>query len=153
MRIQSYTLAILLLIGIAGCSKKEAELQKQNVDLQKKNSELSLDLARHDQYIEDIVSSINDVYSDLETARAKEKMLLKEAESREKSKMLSNVEVRQQVLQRIADIGNTLQTNRKRIADLQSKLHSSQKQYESFDQMVAGLKHNLEEREQIIAQL
>lgn len=147
MRVQSYFLVVAFLVGLAGCTKQA------DVELEQKNAQLNSDLAARDQYIEEVVSAINSVYSDLEAARAKQKRMLKEAESREKMKTLSSADIRQQVMHRIADIGNVLQESRKRIAGLESKLRSSTKQYQSLDEMVANLKKTLEEREQMVAQL
>lgn len=152
MRIRLSLFAVLLIAGLIGCSDRGA-MEKEVADLRQKNSQLSQDLSTRDQYIEDIVSSINNVYGDLETARAKEKQLLKETQSPEQTRMLTSAEVRQQVLHRISDISSVLAENRKRIVGLETKLRSSRKQFEGLNAMVASLKQSLQEREQNIAQL
>jgi len=151
MRNRLSILPVLLIAGLVGCS--DTEMEKKVSDLQQENGQLTQDLATRDQYIEDIVSSINNVYGDLETARAKEKQILKETQSPEGTKMLTSAEVRQQVLHRISDISSVLAENRKRIVGLQVKLRSSRKQFESLNAMVASLKQTLEEREQNVTQL
>jgi peptidoglycan hydrolase CwlO-like protein len=156
MRTHSFTSTlilsvIVLTLGLTGCGNKE--LENEVMELRQKNADLNGDLAKRDQYIEDIVSSINNVYNELEIARAKEKQLLKETEMTEGATKLTSTEVRQQVLRRISDIGSVLKENRKRIANLQSRLRSSDTKFKSLDEMVESLKRNLEEREQTIAQL
>jgi hypothetical protein len=147
-----YIIAAVVVGSLAGCETKD-ELEKQNAELQARNIELSRDIAVRDRYIEEMVSSINKVYTDLETARTKEKMLLKETESTERTQRLSSAEVRKQILSRILDIGNVLKENRTRIADLETKLLASPRRFQSLEEMVATLKQTLEEREEVIARL
>ena len=149
------SLIFLLMLAVGGCNNKEMEerLQKEISDLKQKNSELDQALVARDQFVDEVVASINGVYSDLETARAKEKRLLRQTQTTEKKQILSNQEVRQQVVQHLAEIRNSLRQNRRRIANLEAKVKASEKQFASLNEMVEGLKHNLEEREKAIANL
>jgi hypothetical protein len=65
----------------------------------------------------------------------------------------TNAEVRQQMLQKIGTIGESLKENRKRISDLQARGRKLRNDIEGLNSLMANLKTSLEEREKSIAML
>ena len=148
-----FSIMFLVLLFATGCDQKSKELEKQNNDLRGQNTQLQQDLSARDEYIEAVTHSINDVYSNLETVREKEKLLLKETNEMEMKKKPTSQEIRQKLLEQIAQIDSNLQNNRHTIADLQKKVSTFRAQYVGLKQMVANLQHTIEAREQTIAEL
>ncbi|HTK81293.1 MAG TPA: hypothetical protein VL633_03300 [Bacteroidota bacterium] len=146
-----YVLALLLTTLFVGCNNRSEELEKQNADLQSKNSQMTQEITARDQYIDSVTQSINDVYTSLETVRSREGMILKETNEMESKKKLSSQEVRQRLLSQVSLIDSSLKENRARIAKLQSTVSSSKKQYAGLRTMVANLKQTVAERESTIA--
>ncbi len=147
-------MVVLLAILAGGCDKKEKEqLQGQVTQLQSENQQLQNTLKERDQYLDEVMKGVNAVYADLETARAKEAKLMKQAGGSEGPVQVSNADSRKQLLQNITDIGSALKENRKRIAGLQAKVKSLHGDVGQLTTLVDNLKKSLEEREQSIAQL
>jgi hypothetical protein len=69
MRITLFTIIALLMLATVGCSNREEELQGTIDDLAQKNLNLTNDLVTRDQYIADMVSAVNAVYSGLAATR------------------------------------------------------------------------------------
>ncbi len=136
-----------------GCNGRTEELEKQNATLQQQNSDLARNLTTQDEYIDGVVTSVNEVYESIEAARATEKNLLSESKDIEGTKTQTKTEVRKDLLGRITIVNENLQENRKKISDLQKKVSTSRKQYASLQTMVDNLHKTLEEREQSIASL
>ncbi len=136
-----------------GCNGRTEELEKQNATLQQQNSDLARDLTAQDEYIDEVVTSVNEVYQSIESARATEKNLLSESKDIEGTKTRTKTEVRKDLLERITTVNDNLQENRKKVADLQKKVNASRKQYASLQTMVDNLRATLTEREQSIAAL
>ncbi|MCI0707830.1 MAG: hypothetical protein L0Y80_10150 [Ignavibacteriae bacterium] len=153
MRITSLTLIAILVLATAGCSNKEEELQATIDDLVQKNLNLTNDVVARDQYIADMVSSVNAVYSGLEIARQEEATLLRRVSAEESNEIVNNPDVRQQVIRRVSELGNTIEGSKKKVASLQTQLASTKKRYTGLEEMVAGLQKNVEEREQSVAEL
>lgn len=143
-------LAIALVIG--GCDTRTRELETQNAELQQRTSQLSQDLQTRDQYIEEVTTSINEIYANLEGVKDEEKNILRETGNVEGTNQKKSTALRQHLLQQIASIDTNLQSNRKRISDLRLKLSSSRKQFAGLQRMVNNLQKTLEEREEAIAQ-
>jgi predicted nucleic acid-binding Zn-ribbon protein len=142
-----------LLLG--GCADKEKEeaLQKQIVQVQSDKESVQKLLAERDLYLEGVMKEINDIYTDLEKARAKEGTLTRRAQGAEATKQTASLDSRKQLLDNIADIGLALKDNRKRIGDLQSKVRALGHQIAGLDTLISNLKNTLAEREQAIALL
>ncbi len=138
---------------LAGCNNRTDELEKQNAQLQSTNSALTQDIASRDSYIEEVTQSINDVYTNLESVRLKEKKMLKNADEIEASKKMTSADVRQKVKDQITSITSELKDSRDKINGLQSKLKSYNAKFAGLNTMVENLKHTLEEREQTLAQM
>ncbi len=148
--------AILLILAaflLVGCSGRAEELEKQNAALQQQNKDLSQDLTSQDEYIDEVVTSVNEVYLSIEAARASEKNLLSESKGIEGTKAKNKDDVRKDLLGRIATVNENLQANYKKVDDLQKKVNSSRKQSGALQTMVDNLRKTIEEREQSIAAL
>ncbi len=63
---------VLLAVFVAGCNNKSGELEQQVAQLQKEASVLNQNLADREQYLDEVIGEINEVYQDLEQARHKE---------------------------------------------------------------------------------
>lgn len=147
------SILIIAALLILGCDNRKEELEKQNAALQQQNQELADNLATQDEYIDEVVTAINDVYQSIETARAKEKNILSETKDIEGGALQTKTEVRGALLGRIATVNENLATNRKKISDLQAKLNSSGRKYTALQTMVDNLRKIITEREQSIAAL
>jgi len=150
-----YTIPLLMILAALswGCSGRSGELEKENASLQAQNRKLAEDLSAQDSYIDEVVTSINDVYQSIETARAKEKNLLSETKDIEATATKTRTEVRQGLLDRVATINDNLHENLKKVSGLQGKLNASRKKYAALQTMVDNLRKSLQEREQSIASL
>jgi peptidoglycan hydrolase CwlO-like protein len=150
-----YTVPFLIILTTLswGCNGRTDELQKENAALQQQNRELAENLSSQDSYIDEVVTSVNDVYQSIESARAKEKSLLSETKDIEATATRTKSEVRKDLLDRVATINENLKANLEKVSGLQAKLNSSQKKYAALQNMVDNLRKTLEEREQSIASL
>jgi peptidoglycan hydrolase CwlO-like protein len=148
-------LAVLTAIFLVGCgnSEREEALQRQLGESQSEQGTLRQSVADRDKYMEEVIRSINEVYVDLEQARAKETKLAMRVDTTEAPMQFSNAEVRQNFLKKIDGIGTTLKANRKRITDLQVRVRSLGGEVKSLNTLIANLKQSLKEREESIAQL
>ena len=145
------TLCVLI---AAGCNNtREHELEMQLNQTQSERASMQQSIAERDTFIEEVMRSVNDVYADLEKARAKEALVKKGSGLTEGPAKLTNAEARQRLLQVIADIGSGLKENRQKIAALQTRIKGMKTQIASLNTMVENLKATIVEREQSIAQL
>ena len=148
-------LVVFCAILIAGCNnkQKEEELQKQLSLAQNEQTSLQQQIGERDAYFEEVVRAVNDAYTNLERARAKEAQVMQHAEGGEGVLQFTNAETRQNLLQNITDIGDALKENRKRIGDLQAKSKSSYAEIAGLNELINNLKKSLQDREQSIALL
>lgn len=137
---------------VAGCDNKEEELQNQVTQLQAEQSTLQQSLVERDKYFDEVMKTVNDIYADLEAARAKEAKLVQRTGT-EGPVQVANADARQKLIQNISEIGTSLKENRKKIADLQVRMKSFRGEIASLNKLVANLKETLLEREQSIATL
>ncbi|MGA9364245.1 MAG: hypothetical protein WBW16_07745 [Bacteroidota bacterium] len=137
-------ISIALLFG--GCSNRAEQLEKEKAELQEA-------IKSRDQFMQDILASINEVHSKLESARARENTIMQQTNAYAEKKGAVNVADRESIMRQITDIDSSLSEGRQKLADLQSRLKSSKIQYASLNKMVSDLKESLEQREQSIAQL
>ena len=146
-------LAALFGVLLVGCNNKEEELQKQLGLSERERSSLQQNISTRDSYIEEVMRSVNDVYTDLEKARVKEGQIAERAEGVEGSSKFTNTDTRRTLLQNISDIGSALKENRKKIEDLQSRVKTDRGRIASLSTLVDNLKRSLQEREHSIALL
>jgi peptidoglycan hydrolase CwlO-like protein len=149
------TFAVVALCAVLtiGCNNREKELEKQLSDAQSDRTNMQQDVAERDAYFEEVVRSVNEVYADLESARAKEALIKKGAGVNEGAAQFTNAEAREKLLKSINDIGSVLKENRQRIASLQRKVKGFNGQIESLNTLINNLKTSLQEREQSVAEL
>jgi hypothetical protein len=145
-------LTIVALV-LTGCDNRTADLEKELVKVQTQSSTLQQDITARDQYIDEVMQAVNQVYKDLELAKSKQAKLVEKAQGAEGQSVFTSAEVRQSVLDQIGAIGTNLKDNRKKLSSLQKRLRASEVKYASLDEMVQNLKSTLEQREQSIAVL
>lgn len=145
---------IVFALTIGGCDKtKEHELQAQLDKNQSDRMALQDALKDREEFVDQILKSVNDIYADLETAGAKEKKLMPGEQGSAEIPWVSSKETRQGFLKTIDEIGNTLKDNRKKINDLQARVRSYRGEVKNLTALLDKLKATLQEREESIAQL
>ncbi len=149
----SALLAILCSLLIVGCSNKEREeqLQGQLTQASIVRDSLQQSLAQRDQYLDEVMKTVTDVYADLEKTRVKEHKLMPSGSQEHPRVMTANT--RQQLLTSVNEIGSALKDNQKRITDLQARLKSSHVESAKLNQLIETMKSDIQTREQEIAQL
>ena len=147
-------LVFCCMLVTAGCNnkQKEEELQKQLSLAQNEQTLLQQQIGERDAYFEEMMRAVNDAYTNLEKARAKEAQVMQH-EGGEGVLQFTNAETRRNLLQNVSDIGDALKENRKRIADLQSKAKSAYGEIAGLNELIDNMKKSLQEREQSIALL
>ncbi len=154
MRIFLISLTVLLTAALGtGCDQKAKELAKSNTELMAARDSLKNDLATRDTFIEDVTHAINEVYQNIELARAKEKMILHRSEAFEGRRGATLVEYKGTIIRQIAEVDSALKKDRARVDDLQARLNAQRKQYAGLQEMMNTLNASLKEREETIAQL
>ena len=148
-------LIALCTLAVIGCNnkEKEEELQKQLSTIQSEHATLQQDLADRDKYFEEVMHTVNEVYTDLERARVKEGKLSERAGGGEMPAQITDASSRQKLLQNIGDIGSALKENRKKIARLETQAKSFKGEIAGLNKLIDNLKQSLKEREESIAQL
>ncbi len=145
-------IAFALMIG--GCDKtKEHELQAQLDKNQSDRMALQDALKDREQFVDQILKQVNDIYADLEAANAKEKKIAPPERGSAEIPWVSSQETRQGFLKTIDEIGNTLKDNRKKISDLQARVRSYRGEVKNLTALLDNLKATLQEREASIAEL
>ncbi|HEY6951173.1 MAG TPA: hypothetical protein VI758_02130 [Bacteroidota bacterium] len=122
-------------------------------ELESKNKDLANEIASKDKYIEDVTTTMSEISNQLDAAWAAEKKVVRQTTAHEGSKVLTQTELRRQILSRISDINAMLASNRKRVVDLQHSLKAATTKYTGIESMVDDLKKTLEEREKSVAEL
>ena len=137
---------------VMGCNNKEEELQQQLSKAKNEQTSLQQSIAERDKSFEEVIKAINEVYTDLESARAKEAKLVARAGGNEGPPQMTNAATKQTLLQNIGEIGSALKENRKKVSGLQARIKSFRGEIASLNALIANLKQSLQEREQSIAQ-
>jgi regulator of replication initiation timing len=146
---------VLAGLALVGCDAREKELEKEAVLMHSKMDSLQAVIGSRDAYFDEIVASINAVYTDLEGVRQTEEQIRLEAGKQEGgvSATSTSNQSRVDLLNQVEKIGNSLQESRKQIARLEKKVGSLSRESKGLNEMVASLKQQLAEREQTIAML
>lgn len=145
--------AALSLLAVVGCNNKSEELQKQVAQLESDRSTLQQNMAEREQFVGEVVQAVNDVYKDIEAARASEKKIVEQAGGTEGSANLVNADARKELLDNINTIGVTLKENQKRISNLQLRAKKLGADIAGLNTVIENLKVTIAEREQSIAML
>jgi uncharacterized protein YlxW (UPF0749 family) len=151
-------IAVLLACGalvLGGCAdkEKERELQAQMEKYQSDRSSLQTALNDREQFVEEILKSVNEIYADLERARSKEGKLIQGGTGVSEGPWVSSPGTRSRILKNINEIGDALAENRKRVNTLQARVRDYRGQVENLNGLLEQLKTTLQERETAIAQL
>jgi chromosome segregation ATPase len=138
---------------LAGCTNRETELEQEKSKLLTRSDSLSRVIDLRDQYFDEVVGAINEVYASLEGARAKEQVISEQTTEAEGKFSLTNDQARAELLDQIELIDNSLRESRSKIAKLESKAKSLNKNLGSLNETINDLKKMVEEREATIALL
>ncbi len=136
--------AVLTAAILVGCDNKEFE---------KRNQELSRELATKDAFIEEVTSTINEINDRLDKSWALEKNILRQAKGVEGTRSMTQAELKQHILDRISEMSTKLTEHRKRVTDLQKKLKGATTQYAGLETMVEDLRKNLDDREKTLTEM
>lgn len=150
MRLTAATLVVLLFLS--GCSNKSEELQQKVQQLETERAALQQEMADKEKFYGEVVQAVNDVYKDIESVRAQEAVLTRQASGPEGSPATKSPE-REQLLANIGSIGATLKENQKKIAALQARAKKLGADIASLNNVIQMLKQTIAEREASIAAL
>ena len=141
------TIAFLVVFSfiIAGCGKS-----KEQIEMEKQITQLKEEIASKDKFVEEVTSTINDIHNKLESTWAMQKNIVQKTPTVENGKMLSQVDLKTRIMDRISNISTIITENRKKIANLQHKLAEQKTQYAGLSLLVDDLKKSLDEREKTI---
>lgn len=154
MRTRLLVIVAGLALIISGCDKtKEHELQAQLDKNQTDRMALQEALNDREQFVDQILKSVNDIYADLEKAKSKEKRLAPERKGSEELPWVNSRETRDGFLKTINEIGSELKDSRKKIADLQARVRAYRGEVANLTALLDRLKATVQEREEAIAQL
>jgi len=153
MRAGGVLMVAVLAASILGCNGREQELEKERARLVAATDSLNTVIGQRDAYFDEVVRSINAVYSSLEEARQKEAVISQQAGEAEGKFSLTNAQARATLLEQISGIDASLKDSRKKIDRLQSRIKSINKEFAGLNETISNLKKMITEREQMIASL
>lgn len=138
--------AVLVVAFFAACEnpKTDAEIQR----LQEENQMLQESLLQKDSAFSDYFSTLNEIESNLETIKLREKIISKDASKTERS-----ADAKERITEDLQMISDLMEQNRTLIERLNRNLRNSNVRISELDQMVERLTRQLEEKEIEIAQL
>lgn len=138
--------AVLVVAFFAACEnpKTDAEIQR----LQEENQMLQESLLQKDSAFSDYFSTLNEIESNLETIKLREKIISKDASKTERS-----ADAKERITEDLQMISDLMEQNRSLIDRLNRNLRNSNVRISELDQMVERLTRQLEEKEIEIAQL
>ena len=139
-RILFFCLCVIAMTSCVEQSEKYKNLQRENEILIADKTKTAFDM-------EDMISSLNDIYTDMQSLRESENYL-----TIEPSGELS-VDKQTQIRNNIRMIGETLQTNRKQLAALEERLKNSNIQSEALRKTIERLNIEINQKAQMIAVL
>jgi len=142
------TSAFFLLIG--GCTK---ELEEQVAQLEKEKRELKRETEAKEAYVDEVVSAINEIQSNLDTIRVRESIISKASTGIEKRGVSESEVIKRTILSDISDIDSYLQENKKKVSSLQKKMQQYRYRVGSLEKMVENLQNTISQKEMEIAYL
>jgi uncharacterized coiled-coil protein SlyX len=140
-----FALVIPVMMLGAGCTQQNAEVAMLKA---KNDSLVSLTVAK-DAMVQDFVNTFNDIQSNLDSIKMKEKIISKTASGGSETRTLS----KEQINSDINQIYKLQQDNRAMVASLRSKLKRSGVHTAQLEQMIESLTQQIEEKDVQIAQL
>ena len=141
-------IATTILTAIScGGGKDEKGSNPKADSLASDNTNLKGELTEKEAALQDFVNGFNDIQSNLDEIKAKEKIVTNASKDGDvKSK-------EDQIKQDIQSIYDLMQKNRARIASLQSKLKTANTKIDGLEQMIAGLQTQLNDKDAQIGDL
>jgi predicted nucleic acid-binding Zn-ribbon protein len=144
-------LAFSLVLGMAfmiSCDNKpEKEPNPLADSLAEDNSSLKGQLSEKEQAVQEFINAFNDIQSNLDEIKAKEKIVSSSAQGGDvKSK-------EEQIKQDIQSIYELMAKNKSRMASLSKKLKTANTKIEGLEQMIATLEAQLNEKDVQIGEL
>ena len=130
-------------IVITSCVENSAEYKK----LQSENELLRAEKSKTAYDLEDMISSLNEIYTDIQSLRDAENFLTVEPSGE------LSVNKQTQIRNNIRLISETLQTNREQLASLEERLKNSNIQSAALQQAIERLNTEINQKAQMIALL
>ena len=140
-----FALVIPVMMLGAGCTQQKEEVAMLKA---KNDSLISITLAK-DSMVQDFVNTFNDIQSNLDSIKMKEKIISKTAGGNSETRTLS----KEQINSDINQIYKLQQDNRAMVASLRSKLKNAGVHTVQLEQMIESLTQQIEEKDVQIAQL
>lgn len=140
-----FALVIPVMMLGAGCTQQNEEVTRLKAT---NDSLLTVNLAK-EAMVQDFVNTFNDIQSNLDSIKMKEKIISKTANGSSEIKARSKDQINSDINQ----IFKLQQDNRAMIASLRSKLKKSGIHTVELEQMIASLSQQIEEKDVQIAQL
>ncbi len=140
-----YVLVIPVILLASGCNQKNVEIAQLKA---KNDSLMSMGFVK-DSTVIDFVNAFNDIQSNLDSIKMKEKIISKNAEGSSEIK----TRVKDQINSDINLIYKLQQENKAMVASLRSKLKKSGVHAVELEQMIDNLNKQIEEKDVQIAQL
>ena len=136
------------LITATSCGGKTEKESNPVVDsLSTDNSNLKGELSEKEAALQDFVNGFNDIQSNLDEIKAKEKIVTNAAQSGDvKSK-------EEQIKQDIQSIYDLMAKNKSRVASLSKKLKTSNTKIDGLEKMIAGLESQISDKDAQIGDL
>ena len=140
-----FVFVIPVMLLASGCNQSKEEIAK----LKATNDSLILVGAEKDSTVTMFVSSFNEIQSNLDSIKMKEKVISKATEGNSELKSRT----KDQIISDINMIYKLQQDNRRMVASLRSKLKNAGSQAAEMEKMIDNLSKQIEEKDVQIAQL
>lgn len=140
-----FALVIPVMMFSAGCNQQKEEIARLMVT----NDSLKSVSAAKDSMVSDFVNAFNDIQSNLDSIKMKEKIISNTANSSSEVKARSKDQINSDINQ----IYKLQKDNRAMVASLRSKLKKSGVHAAELEQMIESLNQQIEEKDVQIAQL
>lgn len=140
-----FALVIPVMMLGAGCTQQNEEVTRLKAT---NDSLLTVNQAK-EAMVQDFVNTFNDIQSNLDSIKMKEKIISKTANGSSELKARSKDQINSDINQ----IYKLQQDNRAMLASLRSKLKNAGIHTAQMEQMIAGLSQQIEEKDVQIAQL
>lgn len=150
LRLAILPVAIMIL---AGCDRRERELEMQNAILQNDLDSISTAMRNRAEYFDEVVEAINQVHLKLEGARTAGEEIRLQTEGHEGGFSLTNDQSRKELLGQIELIDVALDESRSEIARLETSVGTMKRESSGLNTLINNLKEQLEERERQFAAL
>jgi len=138
-----------LFIGIAACLFAACKNENPPIDGNRERDSLMAIISARDSALNDFVSSMNEVESNLTTVAAKQHIVTVSAENKGELKATS----KERINDEINAINDLMEKNRKKLAELNKKLKNSNGANEQLKKMIETLNEQLAQKDQELTAL